>query len=463
MKKLFDEVNSLDKRCYEKFALSEDILMEHAANSMAEFIQNKHSDKKSVLIVCGSGNNGADGIALARLLYKRFEVSVYLCSQAKSQMAILQEKRAKLLGVNFVKELKKSDIIVDCIFGTGLNKTLNEKYLKIIDTLNSFDGAKISCDIPSGLDNEGRANKSVFKAHTTITMGALKTSLYSDMAKDYVGDIIVANLGVQREIYEDKKTNTYLLEESDLILPFRHKKTSHKGNFGHLNVIIGDKKGAGIIACEAAFAFGCGLVSAINDKEIENLPHHIMQNIDILQNCTALALGMGLGKINKERINKILEKDIPILIDADLFYDKLILKILNKQVVLTPHPKEFCSLLKLCNIADLNVEQLQRNRLKYVQKFCEKYPRTTLVLKGANVIIGQKDKFYINTFGTSALSKGGSGDVLGGFISSLLAQGYSPLNASISGSLSHSLIAKNYEKNNYSLSPQDLIQGVKIL
>ncbi len=463
MKKLFDEVNSLDKRCYEDFALSEDILMEHAANSMATFIENTYSDKKSVLIVCGSGNNGADGIALARLLYKKFEVSVYLCSQTKSQMAILQEKRAKLIGVNFVDELKQSDIIVDCVFGTGLNKPLNEKYLKIIDTLNSFDSIKISCDIPSGLDNKGRANKSVFKAHTTITMGALKTSLYSDMAKDYVGDIIVANLGIQKEVYEDKKTNKYLLEKSDLILPLRHKKTSHKGNFGHLNVIIGDKKGAGIIACEAAFAFGCGLVSAINDKEIQNLPHHIMQSADISQNCTALALGMGLGKVNKEKIAEILKKDIPILIDADLFYDKLILKFLHKEVVLTPHPKEFCSLLKLCNIADLNIGQLQENRLKYVEKFCKKYPKTILLLKGADVIIGQKDKCYINTFGTSALSKGGSGDVLSGLISSLLAQGHEPLNASIRGSLAHSLIAKNYKKNNYSLSPQDLIQGVKIL
>ncbi len=460
MKKLFDEVNSLDKRCYENFALSEDILMEHAANAMAEFIQKNHSDKKSVLIVCGSGNNGADGIALARLLYGKFKVNVYLCSKPKSQMAILQEKRAKLLGVKFISELKQSDIVVDCIFGTGLDKPLNEKYLNIIDILNSFDSIKISCDIPSGLDKQGKTNKSVFFAHTTITMGALKTSLYSDNAKDYVGNIIVANLGVQREVYEDKQTNTYLLEEDDLILPHRDKKTSHKGDFGHLNVIVGEKQGAGILSCEAAFSFGCGLVSAVCDKELV-LPYHIMKSDDISKNCTAIALGMGLGKYDKEKILNILKKDIPILIDADLFYDKMILEILNKELILTPHPKEFCSLLKLCDIDDVNIEELQENRLEYVKKFCKKYPNIVLLLKGSNVIIGQNDKFFINTFGTSALSKGGSGDVLSGFIASLLAQGYSLIQSAISGSLAHSLTAKNYIKNNYSLCPQDLIQGVK--
>ncbi len=465
MQKLFDEVNSLDKRCYEKFALSEDILMEHAASSMALYIEKKHKDKKSVLIVCGSGNNGADGIALARLLYKKFEVSVYLCSQAKSQMAILQEKRAKLLGINFVKELNPSDIIVDCIFGTGLNKPLSENYLKLIDTLNSFEGFKISCDIPSGLDKNGCADKSVFKAHFTITMGALKTSLYTDEAKDYVGKIIVANLGVQREVYESKKTNKYLLEKSDLLLPYRYKKTSHKGNFGHLNIVIGDKKGAGILACQAAFAFGTGLVSALTCEKT-SLPYHIMQSHKISKNCTAIALGMGLGKFDKSEIEEILKKDIPTLIDADLFYDEIILKALerkDKELILTPHPKEFCSLLKLCKIANISVEEVQKNRLKYVEMFCSKYPKIVLLLKGANVIIGQKNKFYINSLGTSTLSKGGSGDILAGFISSLLAQGYDLLDATISGSLAHTLAGRNYKKNNYSLNPQDLIEGVKKL
>jgi hydroxyethylthiazole kinase-like uncharacterized protein yjeF len=122
MQKIFDEVNSLDKRCYEKYFLTEDILMEHAASSMCKYIEDNFEENKSVLIVCGSGNNGADGIALARLLYSKFDVSLYLNSDLKSPMAKLQEKRTNSLNVKIVDEVFETDIIVDCLFGTGLNK-----------------------------------------------------------------------------------------------------------------------------------------------------------------------------------------------------------------------------------------------------------------------------------------------------------------------------------------------------
>ena len=156
-------------------------------------------------------------------------------------------------------------------------------------------------------------------------------------------------------------------------------------------------------------------------------------------------------------------KPIPKIIDADLFYDKLICEILNQEIVLTPHPKEFCSLLKLCDIADISVDVLQNNRFLYVEKFCTKYPNVVLLLKGANVIISKDKKLFINNLGTAILSKGGSGDVLSGLIGSLLAQGYSTLDSAIISSLAHSLASRNYDKNNYSLSPSDLIEEIKKL
>ncbi|MCT7634965.1 NAD(P)H-hydrate dehydratase [Aliarcobacter butzleri] len=461
MQKIFDEVNSLDKRCYEEFFLNEDILMEHAASSMCSYIEDIFEENKSVLIVCGSGNNGADGLALARLLHKKFEVSLYLASEPKSSMAKLQYKRVKTLNIKEVDELFQADIIVDCLFGTGLNKPLDEKYLNLIDNLNSYFSFKIACDIPSGINNLGQINSSTFQADVTITMGALKTSLFTDLAKDYVGEIIVSNLGVQRELYETQ-TNKFLLDENDMKLPTRNKKDSNKGSFGHLNVILGSKKGAGIIASNAAFGFGAGLVSVVCDENID-LPYHIMQTQNITQNCTAIAIGMGLGKYDENKTKKILNKDVPKIIDADLFYDELIFEVLDKEVVLTPHPKEFVSLLKLSEIADISVQELQNNRFLYVEKFSKKYPKTVLLLKGANVIIAQNEKLYVNSFGSAVLSKGGSGDVLSGLIGSLLAQGYKPLDAAISASLAHALAAKNYKKNNYSLSPQDLIEEIKNL
>ena len=461
MQKIFDEVNSLDKRCYEKFALSEDILMEHAASSMYDFIESKFEENKSILIVCGSGNNGADGIALARLLHKKYDVNLYLAKEPKSTMAKIQLQRAKSLDIKIVKEIFETDIIVDCLFGSGLNKQLDTNDTSLLESLNSFNSYKIACDIPSGIDNLGQVKTIAFEADTTITMGALKTSLFSDIAKDYVGEIVVANLGVQREVYEIE-TNKYLLDESDMKLPFRNKKNAHKGTYGHLNVYVGDKKGAGIISSKAAFGFGVGLVSAISHENLD-LPYHIMQTQNISENCTAIAIGMGLGKYETNEIREILNSKIPKIIDADLFYDKIVLECFNQEVVLTPHPKEFVSLLKLCDIANITIDELQNNRFLYVEKFCQKYPNVVLLLKGTNVIISQKDKLYVNSFGSAVLSKGGSGDVLSGLIGSLLAQGYKPLDSAITASLSHAIAGRNYSKNNYSLIPSDLVEEVKKL
>ena len=464
MQKIFDEVNSLDKRCYEKFFLTEDILMEHAANSIALYINQNLSDKKSILIVCGTGNNGADGIALARLLYSKFELSLYLANEPKSYMAKQQLKRTKALNIKIIDELFEADIIVDCLFGTGLNKPLDEKSINLLNTLNSYNSFstfKLACDIPSGINNLGQIQNVAFEADVTITMGALKTSLFSDMAKDYVGEIVVANLGVQREIYEID-SNKFLLDESDMKLPIRNKKNAHKGTYGHLNVVAGCKKGAGIIAANAAFGFGAGLVSVVCHENLD-LPYHIMQTHFISENCTAIAIGMGLGKYETDEIRKILNKKVPKIIDADLFYDKLICEVLEQEVVLTPHPKEFVSLLKLCEIADIDVSELQNNRFLYAQMFSKKYPKVVLLLKGANVIISKNEKLYVNRFGSAVLSKGGSGDVLSGLIGSLLAQGYEILDAAITASLAHAISSKNYSKNNYSLTPLDLIEEIKKL
>ena len=460
MKKVFDEVNSLDKKCYSKYALSEDILMEHAATSMLNFCEQNFNKNSKILIVCGAGNNGADGIALGRLLYKKYKVKLYIPYGTKSPMAKLQLKRSKLLGVKISERISKVDLVVDCLFGSGLSRDLDIKSQVIIKKLNKLDAFKLACDIPSGINSLGQISTVAFKSDLTITMGAFKKSLFTDNAKDYVGDIKVANLGVQRSLYEDK-TNCFLLEKKDLELPFRDKKSSHKGTYGHLGVVIGDKKGAGILCAEAGFAFGCGLISVINKNDIKKIPNHIMQNKNIPNNTTALCIGMGLGSSCDD---SLINNDIPKVIDADLFYNKNILDILKQNnIILTPHPKEFCSLLKLTNIANITINELQNNRFKYLSIFAKKYPKVTILLKGANVLIAQNKKLYINRLGTSILSKGGSGDVLSGLIGSLLAQGYDCLDATINGSLAHTIGASKYSGNNYSLTPEELINQIKKL
>ena len=459
MQRVFKEVGTLDKKCYDEFGLTEDILMEHASFGLYRAVPKK---AKSVFIVAGVGNNGGDGIALSRLLKGEKEVFLYLPMGVKSPMAKLQLERAKKVGVKIVDEMKEADVVVDAIFGSGLKRDLSKEIKELIKTLNSMNSYKIACDIPTGIDENGSVREIAFKADITVTMGALKESLFLDEAKDFIGKIKVIDLGVSRELYENE-SDTFVLEKKDLKLPLRDKKNTNKGNFGHLGVVAGRKLGASVLCAESAFAFGSGLVTVIENEDYE-IPHHIMSSCQIPKKTTAIAIGMGLGNIyDDEYLKKFLYHDKPLLIDADLFYNPIIKDVLEKKedIVLTPHPKEFSSLLKLCGIADVGVDEIQKRRFFYAREFSKHYPKVVLVLKGANVLISTENKLYINPLGTNVLSKGGSGDVLAGLIASLLAQGYSPLEASINGSLAHTLSAKSFKKNSYALTPKDLIEGVK--
>ncbi len=460
MQKLFDEVGFLDKRCYEDFGLSEDILMEHAADGMADYIRAKFPKNSKVLVVCGSGNNGADGLALSRLLYKDYEVEIFILKEPKSEMAKLQDRRAHAIHVKRTIYLNDCDIIVDAIFGTGFKGSLDVESKSVMQTLNKLNGYKISCDIPSGLRVNGECDSNSFRADTTLTMGALKKSLFNDSAKEFVGDIKVLDLGVTRDIYEIE-SNWQLLDEEDLKLPYRSQKDTHKGTYGHLSLACGEKIGASTLSAKAALRFGAGLVSLVGEQNMK-LPNAIMHSLELPSNTTALALGMGLGSAFSEKeMDAFLDNGFSLVGDADIFSMPILKKLLQrKNVVFTPHPKEFIALLKFTDLADINIEELQEQRFKYIELFCEKYPDIVLLLKGANVIIGLNKNFYINPHGTSSLAKGGSGDVLSGLIGSLLAQGYPPLSATINASLAHTRLAKNYTGADFSLTPDDLIAEI---
>lgn len=460
MQKVFESCYKLDEKCYTKYNLTEDILMEHAASSMESFIRDNFALNSSILIVSGAGNNGADGVALARLLHKDYDVYLYLPFGAKSEMAKLQLNRAKLVGVKVTQSIKEADIVVDALFGAGLNRELNKKSIEIIEKLNSLQAYKIACDIPSGIDIKGNLLPIAFIADTTITMGALKSSLFSDIAKDFVGSIKVANLGVARELYEDD-SSSFILEESDYNPPIRTKQNTHKGTFGHAAIFCGEKSGAAIISAMAATRFGAGLTTIIYHESVE-VPPYIMKATTLPNNTTAIAIGMGLGNYFEDDIlqKEVINTTIPIILDADALYKKELLEIVKqkREVVITPHPKEFSWVLKLLDNITLSVEEIQKDRLNLAKEFSNRYPNVTLLLKGANPIIAKNSTIYINPLGSSVLAKGGSGDVLSGLIVSLLAQGYNSLNAAINGSLALALASKKFTKPNYYLIPTDIIE-----
>lgn len=355
-------------------------------------------------------------------------------------------------------EITSADCIIDGIFGSGLNKALSSEICEILSLANSSKSLKIAVDIPSGIDKLGRILGGAFCADLTIAMGALKLALFSDAAKDYVGQIKIANLGISRSNFE-RGSEYFLLQKSDLKLPLRRKQNTNKGDFGHTYVVSGQMSGAAQMAALAAHAIGSGLVSVVSEGPL-NLSPILMQKSSF-EHARVVVCGCGLGEL---KIDLAALRGKSCVIDADLCYEREILSLLsdNSNLILTPHPKEFCSLLKIAGIADLSVSELQERRFELARAWSEKFSGV-LVLKGANTLITQAGIIYVCDKGSAALAKGGSGDVLAGLIGGLLAQNYSPLQASICGVLAHALAARAFAKNSYALNPLDLIEEVKWL
>ncbi|PAF47272.1 bifunctional ADP-dependent (S)-NAD(P)H-hydrate dehydratase/NAD(P)H-hydrate epimerase [Helicobacter sp. 12S02634-8] len=457
MQNVYKNLEILDKRAIEKYLLSGEILMENAAAALHTLITKLSHRGSVVIIVCGGGDNGADGYALSRRLVGEFHTKLFIAKEPKSKMCLIQHQRAMEAQIEVVKKIYPCDIIIDCLFGTGLVGEVLSDYQKIITSMNRLGRIKIACDIPSGLFADGRASEVVFEADWTLSMGALKTAFFSDRAKECVGQVVVGDLGVSRELYE-VSSNTHLLEKSDMHLPIRHRANVHKGDFGHLCVYAGEHSGAALLAGMAAYGFGAGLVSVLGEGFVK--PIELMATQSIPKNVSAFALGMGMGAVPCD-LDKMLAC-APCVLDADLFYYEGIKGILEsyENLVLTPHPKEFVSLLSLTGFAQIDVLELLNDKMEILRAFGMKYPHITTLLKGANTLISQNDKIYINHFGTPNLAKGGSGDVLAGLIGALLAQGYGGLKASITASLAHSFGAR-MEKSSYGLTPLKLIENIK--
>lgn len=544
MQNIYTDTRVLDRAAVSRFGLTEDILMENAARALETEIicalqkSDRYDKECRVLIAAGGGDNGGDGWALARRL-NGGTIANLSCSVAvlevfppKSQACMRQAERARSAGVPVIRNFSRTDfiknyhVIVDCIFGSGFHGPLNDKIEKLIAALNKADYFKIACDVPSGIDSKG-CGTTAFCADITVCMGALKTVLFSDFAKNHTGKIITAPLGISSSLFESggksgknakaaelaqisataepvepaafgsEMPAAFLLEASDMRLPERLLSSVHKGDFGHAAVYTGEKPGAGIIAACAAFRCGAGLVSLVSPagqsapavKAGQNalppyaIPPYLMQSADLPEKTSAVAAGMGFGRNDDwgaaecaaalfALLNE--RRSLPCVLDADLFYCaeiKQLLKARPSGLVLTPHPKEFQSLLSLCGFGSVSVGQIAENRLELVSAFCSKYPGVVLLLKGANMTIGycpeksgkktgRKNEVYINTFGMPCLAKGGSGDVLAGLVCAFLAQKYEPLDAAIQGSL---LLAASsrLQKSSYSSTPFTLIQSLE--
>lgn len=497
MEKIFDSVRELDKRAEDAFNLKNGVLMEHAACGMVERIRNLLSSRllypqniqgrsrqnnaldlpsshiklpqaelPLVQIVCGSGDNGGDGYALARILADFCLVRVVLVKEPKSPLCKLQQDRLSLLGIPITDMLQEHcDVLVDAVFGTGIRGSLDSEMSALIERMNAVQGYKIACDIPSGLNEFGIPSPVAFRADETCTMGALKTALYADAAKDYTGAIYVCNLGLPRRCYEGE-TGTFLLSVEDMKLPHRSVQNTHKMSYGHGLFFCGEKTGACVLAASAALHFGIGLVTVFGEP-VSAAPFDFMYTLQLPENFSAAMVGSGLGRNSDTQdralgfLSQELVRERPLILDADILHNTKLPTLLSlfKAPILTPHPKEFQSLLANSGLAQVSVAEIQEHRFEYLRLFCGAFPQAVIVLKGAYPLIGCGNQVFVNPLGTNALAKAGAGDVLSGMITALAAQGYPFLEAAYTASLAHAEAAKLLYTSDYGLTASALAQA----
>lgn len=473
--KFFFTQNSRDADAFtiKKQNITSTHLMERAATFAYHWIENAFQESKATFqVFCGVGNNGGDGLVLARLLkQKGYKVNVIIVALKEKYSAdfIVNLERLNEVGVltttiaadtpiNDFPELKPKDIIIDAVFGSGLSRMPEEWVIRLFKHINASNAYTIAVDIPSGLflDKSISNREAVISADIVLTFQLPKLSFYLPETSDFVKDVVILDIGLDTEFIEKEPTNHYLIDKKEILKRYKRiDKFTHKGIQGHTLIIGGSygKMGAPVLSSRAALKAGCGLVTAYIPKcgydivqtstvetmviTDENATHISSINYDI--NPQAIAIGMGLGKHKDTQTafhTFLKNTTTPLLIDADglniLAENKEWFSLLPKDTILTPHPKE---LERLIGVWENDFDKIDK-----IREFAKKY-EIIVVVKGAYTLITDKENMYVNSSGNQALATAGSGDVLSGIISGLLAQSYKAVDAAILGVYLHGLTA----------------------
>ncbi|MFZ4463645.1 MAG: NAD(P)H-hydrate dehydratase [Bacteroidales bacterium] len=465
-----EQIREADKYTIDNEPIESDQLMERAAKAVFIRMTQKLSFTHRILVFCGTGNNGGDGLALARMLHLQgFEVETFLVmfSEKLSDDCALNLKRLKEINGTVLHEIREkveipainnSFLIVDALFGSGLNKAIKGLAAEVIKMINSSDSIIISIDIPSGLKADSLTDHKkelCVKADYTLSFEFPKLAFLFPENELFVGNWEVLPIGLHPGFIQNLPVQNNLLT-SEMVSKIVHKraKFSHKGTYGHALLIAGSagKSGAAILASLSCLHSGAGLLhthlpkSAVIPLQV-NVPEamiscdpdedYFSQKSDIAA-FNAIGIGPGLGTEEKSaHAFKLLIQDarVPLIIDADalniLSENKTWLAFLPKNTILTPHPKEFERLFGKTGDSFERMEVQRSMSVKY---------GFIIVLKGAHTCISMPDgSCWFNSTGNPGMATGGSGDVLTGLILGLLAQGYSTFEASVLGVFLHGL------------------------
>ncbi len=495
MKYLVDgnQMKAIDNYSINELGIPSLILMEKAAMACAKVILDTIKDDEKIVAVCGTGNNGGDGIATARILKEAgLDVSVLLIGeeekvseQTKKQLEIGRHLDLPIFNYkNILNEewIEEYNIVVDAMFGIGLSKPITGDYEFIINQINQHHAKVFAIDIPSGVDaGTGNIWSTAVKADVTITFGYNKLGLVLYPGAEYAGTVIVEDIGFPQKALKAvcPKTFTYDLEDKGK-LP-RRNPYSNKGSFGKVLVIGGAKNmaGAAYLCAKSAYRMGAGLVKilTVEDNRIimqANLPEALLSTytqegftkewfLEELLWASVVVIGPGLSMdgVAEMMLDLVLETvQVPLVIDADALnlialHQKTEKIDHNRQIIITPHLKEM-SRLANCEISDITKDLIA------FSKNAMKDKEYILVLKDARTIVTDGDYSYVNLCGNSGMAVGGSGDVLTGVIGGLLAQGMIPFEAATLGVHFHALAGDRAakEKNEYSMIAGDISKAL---
>lgn len=490
------EMRLLDQNTSGFYKVPELVLMEQAALAFVKELSSLLESfvGKRGIVFCGAGNNGADGMAIARLLQERgadmhicriidvWRLSATTSSSYQTQAAICESYGYK--QITDIQQLKNQnfDFVIDAVFGIGLSRELDENYQEIFSTINNISGIKIAVDMPSGIHSDnGQIMGTAIKCDYTITFSYGKCGQYLWPGCEYAGRTIVSDIGITNRSWLERKPSLGALEQADLYYLPKRPQHSNKGTFGKLLIIAGSSNmaGAAILSARAAYRSGVGLVKVMTPEENreiiqKSLPEailstyaNIIDETSVIQDikwsdAIVIGPGIGTGELAKTLVAMVRKyAEVPVLLDADalniIAQDTNTLLLPHTETVVTPHLGEFSRL------SGNSVEWTQSHLIESALDFARTYD-VICVLKDFRTITGVPyGMSYINMSGNNGMATAGSGDVLSGIIGAFLAQGMRAEEASAYGVYIHGLAGDIAAKSmgTHGVTASDIVDGIK--
>jgi NAD(P)H-hydrate epimerase len=452
------QMRQVDTDTLERFEISSHDLMEQASLAfVGKFFDLIPDHEETILVVCGTGNNGGDGLAIARILqrsgYSNVSVLIFRVDKNESPDFSLNLRLLENTPVRIVNwrgddlPIINENIIIDALLGIGLNRPLDGDLLRLVNFINQLERHVIAVDMPTGMrsDGETKVDDSILKADEVITFQLPKLSFFFPESVNGLERFIVVDIGLDEESIANSKSDYSLLEDTDISKIYRKRKSfSHKGTYGKALIIGGDTGtiGAALLCAEACLQAGVGLVTACVPEDSVlalNIRHPEVMSVSasVLEQrwdeFTAVAVGPGLGK-RSELLKRLFSlKAKPFLLDADalnfLSMHKELLTLIPENTVLTPHIKEFDRLF--------GDSSSWWDRLQLAKEKAKEYKLVIVLKNQYTFIVSPNGQVYINPVGNPAMASGGMGDVLSGIVTAFLAQGYTSEEACILGCYLH--------------------------